>query len=436
MASDFRLPKLAEKETTGTVARVTVAAGDVIESGQVVAEVETEKAVVEVPAESGGTVVKVYVKAGDEVKEGTLLLRVETGKGASEPASAPAQATEADETKAADPSPRARTQPKAAPDETLAAKTDDLDEDEALAEPPAASDNVRPLVPAAPSVRRLARELGIAISQVAGSGPHGRVSEVDVKAYAKKLIAGGSGRASEALPDFSRWGEVQREKLSAVRKATAHHLSRSWPEVPQVTQFDRADVTLLEAARRHHVQDQGAVKVTPTAVLLYVAARLIRESPKFRSSLDLTHEELIVKESVHIGVAVDTERGLLVPVVRDADRKSLVQLARDLTELSLRAREAKLGLAEMEGGVFTISNLGGIGGSGFTPVVNWPETAILGVARTATDPVWQDGAFVPRDLMPLSLSYDHRVIDGAEAARFLRRLCERLEDPFHLMLEG
>jgi pyruvate dehydrogenase E2 component (dihydrolipoamide acetyltransferase) len=285
-------------------------------------------------------------------------------------------------------------------------------------------------------VRRLARELGIVIGQVAGSGPHGRVSEADVKAHAKRLITGGSGRGGEALPDFSRWGEVQREKLSAVRKATAHHLSRSWPEVPQVTQFDRADVTLLEAARRHHVQDQGAVKVTPTAVLLYVAARLIRESPKFRSSLDLAHEELIVKESVHIGVAVDTERGLLVPVVRDADKKSLLQLARDLTELSLRAREAQLGLAEMEGGVFTISNLGGIGGSGFTPVVNWPETAILGVARTATEPVWQDGAFVPRDLMPLSLSYDHRVIDGAEAARFLRQLCERLEDPFHLMLEG
>ena len=434
MASEFRLPKLAEKESTGTVARVSVAAGDVLTSGQVIAEVETEKAVVEVPAESAGTVLKVHVKAGDEVKEGTLLLTVE------QTAADPALAAQQEETPPEAPA-ETRSETRAKEDAPAVAKETAAKADSRQTEAPAneerpPKDNVRALVPAAPSVRRLARELGIAVHQVVGSGVHGRISEADVKAHAKRLITGGAVRSAQELPDFTRWGEVRRERLTPVRRATARHLGSSWPEVPQVTQFDRADVTLLEAARRHHVQGKGAPKVTPTAVLLYVLARLIRGSEKFRASLDLVRDELVIKESVHIGVAVDTPRGLLVPVVRDADQKSLLQLARDLTELSLRAREAKLGPAEMEGGVFTISNLGGIGGTGFTPVVNWPETAILGVARTTTEPVWQDGAFVPRDLMPLSLSYDHRVIDGAEAARFLRQLCERLEDPFHLMLEG
>lgn len=429
MATELKLPKLAEKETTGTLARVTVSVGDRIEAGQVVAEVETEKAVVEVPAPSGGTVRQIHVKEGDEVREGSLLLTVAEADGAepAEPHATPAPAQPAvAATKPPDQEPAASERPRpAAPAPSQAASVS----------PPAGT--VSPLIAAAPSVRRLARELGIGLERVPGSGPHGRVSEADVKAFAKALITGGEGaRAGQELPDFSRWGPIQRQKLSPVRRATARHLSASWPEVPQVTQFDRADVTLLEAARRGHSIEKGGVKVTPTAILLYVTSRLIRQWPAFRSSLDLAAQELVVRESVHIGVAVDTARGLLVPVVRDADQKSLSQLARDLTELSLRAREGKLGVAEMEGGVFTISNLGGIGGTSFTPVVNWPESAILGVSRTRTEPVWQDGAFVPRELMPLSLSYDHRVIDGAEAARFLRQVAERLEDPFHLMLEG
>ncbi len=429
MATEWKLPKLAEKETTGTLARVTVSVGDRIEAGQVVAEVETEKAVVEVPAPSGGTVRQIHVKEGDEVREGSLLFTVAEADGAG-PAERPKPSPPAEPAVAApkppDPEPAASERPQpAAPALSPAAPVS-----------PAAG-TVSPLIAAAPSVRRLARELGIGLERVPGSGPHGRVSEADVKAFAKALITGGEGaRTRQELPDFSRWGLIQRQKLSPVRRATARHLSASWPEVPQVTQFDRADVTLLEAARRHHSVEKGGVKVTPTAILLYVTSRLIRQWPAFRSSLDLAAQELVVRESVHIGVAVDTARGLLVPVVRDADQKSLSQLARDLTELSLRAREGKLGVAEMEGGVFTISNLGGIGGTSFTPVVNWPESAILGVSRTSTEPVWQDGAFVPRELMPLSLSYDHRVIDGAEAARFLRQVAERLEDPFHLMLEG
>jgi pyruvate dehydrogenase E2 component (dihydrolipoamide acetyltransferase) len=294
------------------------------------------------------------------------------------------------------------------------------------------------LVPAGPATRRLARELGVDLAQVLGSAPHGRVTQEDVKAYVRQLSAGPAvrlgGRTAPPLPDFERWGKVERRPLEAVRRRTAEQMALSWSLIPHVTQHDLADVTELEAFRKQ--QDSKGPKLTVTAFALKAAAIVLRQFPQFNASLDEAGGQLILKRYYHLGVAVDTERGLLVPVLRDVDQKSVHNLAGELAEIAEKARQKKIGADDMRGGTFTITNLGGIGGTGFTPIINYPEVAILGMSRSRLQPVVHDGQVVPRLLLPLSLSYDHRVIDGADAARFTRRLAELLENPLVMLLHA
>jgi pyruvate dehydrogenase E2 component (dihydrolipoamide acetyltransferase) len=283
----------------------------------------------------------------------------------------------------------------------------------------------------------LARELGVDLGRVAGTGPFGRVTAEDVKAFVRRLASGdGQARPTQTppLPNFEQWGPVERKPLEAIRRRTAEHLSVAWTLIPHVTHHDLADVTELDAFRKQ--QDGKGPKITVTAFALKAAAIVLRQFPQFNASLDLAGNQLIVKQYYHIGVAVDTERGLLVPVVRDVDKKSVQELAQELADLAERARQKKLTADDMKGATFTISNLGGIGGTGFTPIINYPEVAILGLSRARLEPVWKDGQFVPRLLLPLSLSYDHRVVDGADAARFTRRLAEMLESPLVMLLHA
>ena len=302
---------------------------------------------------------------------------------------------------------------------------------------PAEAEPQGPLAPAAPSVRRIARELGVDIRRVAGSGPAGRISVDDVQAYVRNAMAGGvPAGAPSSLPDFTKWGEVERKPMSNIRRKTAEHLSHAWTTIPHVTQHDKADITALEALRKQYspMAEKAGGKLTMTAIALKIVAAALRKFPQFNSSIDVARNEIVYKKSIHVGVAADTERGLLVPVIRDVDRKGVVQLAAELGAASDKARAGKLSLDDMQGAGFTITNLGGIGGTSFTPIVNWPEVAILGISRGAQEPVYINGAFQPRLMLPLSLSYDHRVIDGADAARFLRWVAEAFEQPFVMSL--
>jgi pyruvate dehydrogenase E2 component (dihydrolipoamide acetyltransferase) len=299
---------------------------------------------------------------------------------------------------------------------------------------------------AAPSLRRMARELGVDINEVSGTGPSGRISEADVRNYARSIILNASSgtrpvqTAVSTTPDFSKWGEVERKAMSGVRRKTAQHLQEAWSSIPHVTHFDYADITELEQLRERFskkAEDAGG-KLTVTAIALKVAAEALKVFPQFNASLDAAQDEIVYKKYCHIGVAVDTDRGLLVPVIRDVDKKKILDLSVELTQAAEKARNKKLSLDEMEGGSFTITNLGGIGGTSFTPIINSPEAAILGLSRATRQPVYTDsnGQFEPRLMLPLSLSYDHRLIDGADAARFLRWVAEALQQPFLLALEG
>ena len=303
----------------------------------------------------------------------------------------------------------------------------------------------RPSAPATPSVRRLAREIGVDLGGVRGTGKAGRITADDVKAHAKSILRGGGPGAAPAgapsaapLPDFSKWGATERKPMTNVRRATAEHVSRAWTTIPHVTQCDKADITELDKLRRRYGKKAEAAggKLTVTAILLKLLASALKVFPEFNASVDAAAAEIVYKRYFHIGVAVDTERGLLVPVIRDVDQKNIIELSAELSRMSAKARDGKLSLDEMQGGSMTVTNLGGIGGTYFTPIINDPEVAILGVARGVVEPVHVDGAFQPRTMLPLSLSYDHRMIDGAGAARFLRWLAEAIENPFLITLEG
>ena len=303
-------------------------------------------------------------------------------------------------------------------------------------------------IPAAPHVRRLAREIGVDIYEVKGSGPGGRISEDDVKAHAKSLLSAATPpRRPLREPDTSRnrsfrisrkWGKIERVSMRGVRRKTAEHLAEAWNTIPHVTQHDRADITELEQLRARFAPkaEEAGGKMTVTAIALKVCAAALKVFPQFNASIDIEKEEIVYKQYINIGVAADTDRGLLVPVIRDVDKKNIVELAVELSQLSKKAREKKLTPADMEGGTFTITNLGGIGGIGFTPIVNYPEVAILGLSRSRMEPEWINGKFEPRLILPLSLSYDHRLIDGADAARFLRWIAEAFEQPFLLSVQG
>jgi pyruvate dehydrogenase E2 component (dihydrolipoamide acetyltransferase) len=451
-AVEFRLPELGENIEKGDLLKVLVAPGDAVAKDQPVIELETDKATLEVPSSVAGKIKEIHVQAGEKVKVGQLILTLEGGAGARkapQPAAtkaAPKETAQAAES-ATPAKPAADEPPKPAPESTgKPAPPAPEAKAEAAPKQAAAVTSERPetrLVPAAPSIRRMARELGVNVTQVKGSGPGGRISAEDVKAYVRQLSAsrpapGVVTAEAVPMPDFTRWGPVDRQPMRAVRRATAAHLSHAWVTVPRVTQHDKADITQLEQFRKQYskkAEAQGA-KPTVTAFALKVIASALKKFPQFAASIDPRNEEIIYKKYCHVGVAVDTDRGLLVPVIRDVDRKNIVELSVELAAAAEKARSRKLTPEEMEGGVFTITNLGGIGGTSFTPIVNWPEVAILGMSRSALEPVYVGGQFQPRLMLPLSLSYDHRLIDGADAARFLRWVAEAMEQPFLMPFEG
>ena len=423
---EFRLPELGEGIESGQVIEVLVSPGDRVTLEQPLLEVETDKAAVEIPSPADGTIVDVLVSAGDTVEISQVLVKIDGEAGGEE--------TSED----AAPPPEEKTE--GAPSAEKPAAKKKPPEKEKKEPPPQKSappNDIAPRGPlgvaAAPSVRRLARELGVKLSSVSGTGPRGRILERDVKAHAKAIIRSASSAqaavpAEPELPDFSRWGETVTENFSTVRKLTAERLSQAWT-APHVTQFDKADATRLEELRalnKEKVAEAGG-NLTVTAILVKALSRALSEFPKFNSSIHMGSRTIVYKKYVNIGVAVDTERGLLVPVIRDVDKKDVTQISVELTDISSRAREKRLSADRLQGGGFTITNLGGIGGTFFTPILNPPEVAILGVSRSSVEPVYVDGEFVPKLMLPLSLSYDHRIIDGAEAARFLRWLCEMLE---------
>jgi pyruvate dehydrogenase E2 component (dihydrolipoamide acetyltransferase) len=453
---EIRLPEIAENVDSGDVVKVLVSAGDAVEVDQPLIELETEKAVFEVPSTTAGIVSEIRVQVGDTVKVGEVIAVIGAAeeKVAVPPASPQPAAASAAGEPAAPSAPERESEPAAetppaeavpqatpAPEPATAAIASVVPE----AAPATAAAPSGP-APASPTVRRLARELGIDIHSIPGTGAGGRISSEDVHRYAKSLIhtAGtasvpaGQPRAGSPLPDFSRFGEVERIPMTKVRQITASTMANAWNTVPAVTQNDEADITELEAARKRYAGAAEAAggKLTMTSILLKVCAGALKRFPEFNASLDTERQEIVYKRYTNVGVAVDTERGLLVPVVRDADRKNIVELSVELSQLAEKGRGKKITPAEMEGANFTISNLGGIGGTSFSPIVNTPEVAILGVSRARMQPTWKDDGFVPRLIMPLSLSYDHRLIDGASAARFLRWVCEALESPILLALEG
>jgi pyruvate dehydrogenase E2 component (dihydrolipoamide acetyltransferase) len=449
--TEFKLPELGENISQGDLVRLMISPGIKVSEGQPVMELETDKAVIEVPSSIGGIIKEVHVKQGDKIKVGDVIFTLEGAaapqterprhvpvehvsgqQGARLAFQAAIQAEGKTEEQAL---PRDQPQP-LPPSFTMPAQLEKV----------AGSERGAP-VPAAPHVRRLAREIGIDIHNVKGTGPGGRISEHDVKAHSKALLASvaaaaqaprGAQFAQPELPDFTKWGKVERVSIRGVRRKTAEHLWQAWTTVPHVTQNDKADITELEHLRARFAPKAEEVggKMTVTAIALKVCSSALKIFPQFNASIDLAKDEIVYKQYINIGVAVDTDRGLLVPVIRDVDKKNIVELAAELTQLSKKAREKKLTLAEMEGGTFTITNLGGIGGTGFSPIVNYPEVAILGLSRSSMEPVWLNGKFEPRLVLPVSLSYDHRLIDGADAARFLRWIAEAFEQPFLLSVQG
>jgi pyruvate dehydrogenase E2 component (dihydrolipoamide acetyltransferase) len=402
---------------------VLVKVGDEVAAEQGVVTLETEKASMDVPAPEAGRVLELKVAVGDKVSTGdaVLLLQPSGGAKAAAPASAPAQA------------------PRAAPSAAPSAKPAPA----RAAAPARGSVSSAPTsfgeAHASPSVRKLARELGVELGRVRGSGAKGRVTADDVKAFVKEVMLGG-GRAASALPsvpavDFAKYGRVETEPLSRIQKISGPRLHASWVNVPHVTQHDEADITELEekrAALKDQAKERG-IKLTPLAFIVRACALALAEMPLLKSSLAQDGESLVMKHYTHIGFAADTPQGLVVPVIRDADKKDLYEVAKALAALSERARTGKLQSDDIQGGVFTISSLGGIGGRFFTPIINAPEVAILGVSRSSWQPIYRDLAFVPRLMLPLSLSYDHRVIDGAKAVRFTTRLAEILASPGQLV---
>lgn len=413
MASDIKIPRLSESGDMVQVTEVHVKAGDQVEQDQVLIVVNADKSTADVRAPMAGKVVALHVKVGDEVKVGKIYCSIE---GATADASAAAPAAPTPTKRDTGETPGVAVTAGATRVETKKAEVVDM---------PAG------IVAASPGTRWLARKLGVELSSLRGSGPRGRITEDDVKGAANgaKAATGGGTVAAPPLPNFEKFGAVVREPLSPVRKLTARQMSIAWSNIPHVTQFDLADITDLEAFRKS--REGKGPKVTVTAFVMKACASALKQFPTFNSSLDLASGQLILKQYVNIGVAVDTKGGLLVPVIKDVDKKGVNELAQELNDTAEKARTGK---ADMSGGTFTITNLGGIGGTGFTPIVNWPEVAILGLSRGRIEPVWKDGAFVPRLMVPLSLSYDHRVIDGADAARFTRRIAEMLENPWLMTL--
>jgi pyruvate dehydrogenase E2 component (dihydrolipoamide acetyltransferase) len=431
MATDIKLPELGENVEGGDVVAVNVKEGAEVREGQTLLEVEAEKSTVEVPSPSAGRIAKILVKKGDSVKTGQTLFTLEpVAAGEAQSPIAPKSAAPARH----QPEPEKPASGAPSPLASVATTTD-------VEQVAPAADKV---IPAGPATRRLARELGVDLNRVQGSAANGRVTQEDVKAFVRELTSGarhapagvaGAPLPLPPLPDFGKWGPVERKPIDAVRRKTAHQVTLAWSLIPHVTHNDLADITELDTFRKQ--QDKAGPKLTVTAFALKSAAIALKEFPQFNATLDLANNQLILKQYYHLGLAVDTERGLLVPVLRDVDKKSVHELAKEMAEMADRARQKKLNTEDMRGGTFTITNIGGIGGTSFTPIINYPEVAILGLSRGRLQPVWHDdGKVAPRLMLPLSLSYDHRVIDGADAARFVRFIVEMLENPLVMLLHA
>ena len=425
------------------VIEVLVKVGDGVKAEDSLVALESDKATMEVPAPFAGSGKDIRIKVGDKVSQGSLILTIETSDAATvaAPAAAPAPAT---------PAPAAATAPAAAPVQAPAPAPAPATAAVAAAPASVIDEASFAKAHASPAIRRFARELGVDLGRIKGSGPKGRIIKEDVHAYVKQAVAGegspaqaaaGGGGLGFNLPawptvDFSKFGPVETKPLSRIQKISGPALHRNWVTIPHITQQDEADVTEMEAFRKT-VSDEYAkqgIKITPLVFLMKAAVAALKKFPEFNSSLAPGGDALILKQYYHIGVAVDTPEGLVVPVIRNVDQKGMVQLAQELAGISQKARDKKMGPTDMQGGTFSISSLGGIGGTHFTPIINAPEVAILGVSRSSMKPVWKDGQFVPRLIMPLSLSYDHRVIDGAKGARFITYLNAVLSDIRRVLL--
>lgn len=431
MEQQIILPALAEGIESGDVVSVLVNEGDPVREGQNIIELETDKATVPVPATYAGRIAKLHVKKGDKIRVGQPIAAVETGDSGTR-----AQATAAEQPLPAKPpsAPEQRTvttpppSPATAPPPVASAGRYSA---EHVIEYPSGRE-----VPASPSVRRLARELGVDLSQVQGSARGGRITEDDIKTFVKRETSLHIPAATEArptpsaLPDFTQWGPIRREKINNVRRRIAANMARAWLEIPHVHQFHDADITeLLDLQKRYAAKfkERGAT-LTLTSLILKAVTHALRQYPQFNASFDVANEEIIFKDYYHIGVAVDTPAGLIVPVLRDVDKKGLFELALELSDLAKRTRERQIELSELRGATFTVTNLGGMGAGAFTPIINPPEVAILGVGRASTQPVWREGQWLPRTILPLCVAYDHRVIDGADGARFIAEVGKILED--------
>ncbi len=426
------------------VIELLVSEGDMVQVEDSLITVESDKASMEIPSSESGKIVKLKVAIGDDISEGSVILMMEVSENATadegsntDKAETKAESKEAPQKKAVEPAHEKMAPAKSAPSKASAGKVSGH-----KPSPTANIDEVRfSKAYASPSVRKFARELGVDLGNVSGSSRKGRINRDDIKGFVKKTMSSsGSSTALGVKPmpeiDFSQFGETENQALSKINKLTGEFLHRSWVTVPHVTQFDEADITEMEAFRKQmgKEMEREGIKITPLAFIVWAAVASLKAFPRFNSSLDATGENLILKKYFNIGVAVDTPAGLVVPVIREADQKSLVEISQEIRELAIKARDKKLKPSDMQGGCFTISSLGGIGGTKFTPIVNTPEVAILGVSRSKMEPVWNGSEFEPRLILPLSLSYDHRVIDGADGARFTTHLSKMLSDIRRMMV--
>ena len=468
---EIRVPDIGDFDQIPVI-EVLVAEGDTVEKEQSLLTLESDKATMDVPSPESGTLVELKVAQGDQLSEGDMIGVIELsgdddGEGSADNASGSEDAESPDsrDEDAGDDEAASEDSGEGAEDATPKNGSDSAEADDERTEPaaadagPSGDDLPAPPVPftemgrdpssiphASPSVRKLARELGVELAEVEGSAEHGRITTEDLKQHVKSRLEGGGATAASgaagldiAAPpevEFEKFGDIEEQKLSRIQKISGPNLHRNWVTIPHVTQFDEADITDMEAFRKASKEDaeRAGTRMTPLVFLIKAVVAGLRQFPKFNTSLSSDGESLVYKKYFHVGVAVDTPNGLMVPVIRDADRKSLLELAQDLTELSGKARDGKLSREDMQGGCMTISSLGGIGGTAFTPIINAPEVAILGVSKAETRPVWNGDKFEPRLMLPLSLSYDHRVIDGADAARFTQYLAHVLADVRRLML--
>ncbi len=421
-----RLPDMGDGVDSAEVVEILVKVGDSITLDQELIEIETDKAATSIPSDIKGTITEILVAEGQSIASGDPILKALGVTTQSQPIVKPSINAVTSELDSA-PQPALDRPAMVAPTSPPVA-------------PKSISSDVP--IPAAPSVRRLAREIGVRIEEVSGTGPSGRISKDDVKAHAKALLSGqshGGATHYQPLPDFSKFGTTRQESMTKIRKLTAQNMAQAWSTIPMVTQFDKADITDLEKLRKSYNKTRlkdPAGKITVTAILLKALAAGLRKFPHFNASIDMVNHTIVYKDYIHLGVAVDTDRGLMVPVIRDIESKNIEQLALEVNQLAAKARDKKITPADLQGACSTITNLGGIGGHAFTPIVNPPEVCILGVSRAEKEPVFQDGQFTPRLRMPLMLTYDHRIIDGADAARFLRFICDLVEQPALMVFEG